>query len=171
MGSTIPAYPTLRCLLHNSLKPPRRRGAAPALSITLSLSSSLCVWHCRTASATTAPCTFRRTLGPTHCASLCTPCQPLVRAFSISSPHLYLYYIYIYTYIYIYIHICILVQSPPPAGSRRGSPDDGVFDSYWSNLTHTGQFFGAAPFQDAWSAPQGYLAHKKLPPPLGMVLL
>jgi len=46
------------------------------------------VFHCRTTSASTAPCTSRRMCCPTHCASYCAPCQPLLRAFSgwIRSP-------------------------------------------------------------------------------------
>ena len=40
------------------------------------------VFYCRTTSASTAPCTSRRTCCPTHCASYCAPCQPLLRAFS-----------------------------------------------------------------------------------------
>ena len=45
---------------------------------------------CRTTSASTAPCTTRRMCCPTHCASSCTPCQRLLRAFSgwIRSPPL-----------------------------------------------------------------------------------
>ena len=37
------------------------------------------VCYCRTTSASTAPCTSRRTCCPTHCASYCAPCQPLLR--------------------------------------------------------------------------------------------
>ena len=37
--------------------------------------------YCRTTSASTAPCTSRRICCPTHCASQCAPCQPLLRAF------------------------------------------------------------------------------------------
>jgi len=40
------------------------------------------VFYCRTTSASTAPCTPRRMCCPTHCASYCAPCQPLLRAFS-----------------------------------------------------------------------------------------
>jgi len=40
------------------------------------------VFYCRTASASTAPCTSRRMCYPTHCANYCAPCQPLLRAFS-----------------------------------------------------------------------------------------
>ena len=36
----------------------------------------------RTTSASTAPCTSRRMCYPTHCASYCAPCQPLLRACS-----------------------------------------------------------------------------------------
>jgi len=39
------------------------------------------VFHCRRNSASTAPCTSRRMCFPTHCASYCAPCQPLLRAF------------------------------------------------------------------------------------------
>ena len=39
------------------------------------------VFDCRTTSASTAPCTSRRVCCPTHCASYCAPCQPLLRAF------------------------------------------------------------------------------------------
>jgi len=46
------------------------------------------VCYCRTTSASTAPRTSRRMCCPTHCASYCAPCQPLLRAFSgwIRSP-------------------------------------------------------------------------------------
>ena len=46
------------------------------------------VFYCRTTSASTAPYTSRRMCCPTHCASYCAPCQPLLRAFSgwIRSP-------------------------------------------------------------------------------------
>ena len=37
---------------------------------------------CRTASASTAPCTSRRMCCPTYCASNCAPCRSLLRAFS-----------------------------------------------------------------------------------------
>ena len=40
------------------------------------------VFHCRTISASTAPCAFRRICCSTHCASYCAPCQPLLRVFS-----------------------------------------------------------------------------------------
>jgi hypothetical protein len=40
------------------------------------------VCYCRTTSASTAPCTSRRMCCPTHCASHCAPCQPLLRALS-----------------------------------------------------------------------------------------
>ena len=40
------------------------------------------VCYCRTTSASTEPCTSRKMCCPTHCASCCAPCQPLVRAFS-----------------------------------------------------------------------------------------
>ena len=33
------------------------------------------VFHCRTTSASTAPCTSRRICCPTHCASYCAPCH------------------------------------------------------------------------------------------------
>ena len=36
------------------------------------------VFCCRTTSASTAPCTSRRMCCPTHCASYCAPCQPLL---------------------------------------------------------------------------------------------
>ena len=36
------------------------------------------VSYCQTASASTAPCTSRRMCCPTHCASYCAPCQPLL---------------------------------------------------------------------------------------------
>ena len=40
------------------------------------------VFHCRTTSASTAPFASRRMCCPTHCASDCAPCQPLLREFS-----------------------------------------------------------------------------------------
>jgi len=40
------------------------------------------VFHCRTISASTAPCTPRRMCCPTHCAGYCISCQSLVREFS-----------------------------------------------------------------------------------------
>jgi len=39
------------------------------------------VFYCRTTSASTAPCTSRSMCCPTHCASYCAPCLPLLRAF------------------------------------------------------------------------------------------
>ena len=39
------------------------------------------MFHCRSTSASTASCTFRRMCCPTHCASYCASCQPLLRAF------------------------------------------------------------------------------------------
>jgi hypothetical protein len=44
------------------------------------------MFHCRTNSASTAPCTPTRICSPTHCASYCGPCQPLLRAWTRSSP-------------------------------------------------------------------------------------
>jgi hypothetical protein len=40
------------------------------------------VFHCRTTSASIAPCTSRRMCCPTHCARYSAPCQPLLRAFA-----------------------------------------------------------------------------------------
>ena len=40
------------------------------------------VFHCRTTSASTAPCTSRWMCCPVHRASYCGPYQPLLRAFS-----------------------------------------------------------------------------------------
>ena len=40
------------------------------------------VLYCRTTSASTAPCTPRGMCCPTHCASYCALCQPLLRALS-----------------------------------------------------------------------------------------
>ena len=40
------------------------------------------VFHCRTTSASAAPCTSRRMSCLTHCASYGAPCQPLLREFS-----------------------------------------------------------------------------------------
>ena len=47
------------------------------------------VFYCRTTGAGTAPCTSRRMCCPTYCASCCTPCQSLLRAFFgwICFPH------------------------------------------------------------------------------------
>ena len=42
------------------------------------------VLYCRTTSASTAPCMFRRMCCPTHCASMCAPCQPLVQALTMT---------------------------------------------------------------------------------------
>ena len=39
-------------------------------------------FFCRATSASTAPCTSKRMCCPTHFASCCAPCQPLLRAFS-----------------------------------------------------------------------------------------
>ena len=46
------------------------------------------VFHCRTTSASTAPCSSSRMCCPAHCAVYCAPCQPLLLAFSgwIQSP-------------------------------------------------------------------------------------
>jgi len=46
---------------------------------SLRLSERL-VFYCRTTSTRTAPCTCRWMCVPTHCASHCAPCQPLLRA-------------------------------------------------------------------------------------------
>ena len=40
------------------------------------------VFNRRTTSASTAPCPSRRMCCPAHCAGYCSPCQPLLRAFS-----------------------------------------------------------------------------------------
>ena len=39
------------------------------------------MFYCRTTSASTAPGNFRRMYCPKNCASSCSPCQPLLRAF------------------------------------------------------------------------------------------
>ena len=50
--------------------PPRRQHAPERL-----------MFYCRTISVSTAPCSSSRTCCPTHWASYCAPCQPLLRAF------------------------------------------------------------------------------------------
>jgi hypothetical protein len=67
-------------------KKKRAHQIGEAKSIETELERS--VFHCRTTSASTAPCTSRRMCCPAHCASYCVPCQPLLPAFSgwIRSP-------------------------------------------------------------------------------------
>ena len=58
-------------------------------------------FYCRKISASTASCTSRRMCCPTHCASYCASCQPLLRAFSG------------------WIRSSLPRRSPGTAGSRR----------------------------------------------------
>jgi len=77
-------------------------------------SSDRFVFYCRTTSASIAPGTSRRTCCPTHCASYCALCQPLLRAFSG------------------------WIRSPPPAharGLQPSGPDCSVVYSRASSLS------------------------------------
>ena len=49
-------------------------------SLTFRESGIRLVFYCRTITASTAPNTSKRMCCPTHCASHCAPCQPLLRA-------------------------------------------------------------------------------------------
>jgi len=57
----------------------------PRLSPVALAHQHISIFCCRKTGASTAPCTSRWTCCPTHCASYCAPCQPLLRAFSGTS--------------------------------------------------------------------------------------
>ena len=66
---------------------PTHQSLTPHTANTGMLAQTL-ILYCRTTSASTVPCTSRRTCCPTHGASYCALCQPPLRAFSrwIRSP-------------------------------------------------------------------------------------
>ena len=69
-----------------SLRADAENLTAPVVCVCLPAQRLL--FYCRATFATTSPCTFRRMCCPTHCASYCAPCQPLLREFAywIRSP-------------------------------------------------------------------------------------
>jgi len=105
------------------------------------------VFDCRTTSASTSPCPSIRMCCPTHCASYCAPCQPLLRAFSG------------------------LVRCPPSGVAdehRRGRHGTEHFTTksfFLVSLGRAGIRRRVLQMKGTENcALQGYLAHKKLPP-------
>ena len=80
----VPCTSANRCVFQ---KEARAMTAAGTTCLLVSRLARL-VFYCRTTSVSTAPCKSRRMFCPTHRASYCAPCQPLLRAFSgwIRSP-------------------------------------------------------------------------------------
>ena len=132
---------------------PCARRPGPFRSSATAPAGERLVFCCRKTSASTAPCTSRRMCCPTHCASYCAPCQPVLRAFV----HLVGQRRRLQGIHQVGDSVGIWALRAPKACGVQRSPN-----SFGREATDYGIVFA---LRRRLRGIQGYLAHKKTPPP------